>query len=195
MRAVTLLGGGVRLSAVQPAFLEDHHLVELYERVVRALSVEFADLALAEDLAQEALIRYWLRRTAVRDPSAWTYRCASNLGRSRFRRMAAEGRALRRAESGSGRQALLTTADEVAAQHRQEVQALVASLPNRQREAVILVYLLDRTPEQAAASMGCAVGTVKAHIAKALVSLRRNAGGTTMQEQMAEASERTALPT
>jgi len=54
-------------------------------------------------------------------------------------------------------------------------QALVAALdrlPARQRAVVVLRYFADQTEEQTAAAMGCSVGTVKSHAAKALARLR-----------------------
>lgn len=52
------------------------------------------------------------------------------------------------------------------------VRAAVASLPRRQREAVILRFLDDRTVVESAEVMGCAPGTVKTHTSRALAALR-----------------------
>ena len=42
----------------------------------------------------------------------------------------------------------------------------------RQRAVVVLRYFADQTEGQTAAAMGCSVGAVKSHAAKALARLR-----------------------
>ena len=48
----------------------------------------------------------------------------------------------------------------------------IATLPARQREAVVLRYLADLSVKDVAEAMGCAVGTVKATLNHALRTLR-----------------------
>ena len=49
---------------------------------------------------------------------------------------------------------------------------MLADLPDRQREAIVLRFLEELSVEQTAAAMGCAEGTVKAtvHQAPAVVA-------------------------
>jgi RNA polymerase sigma-70 factor (ECF subfamily) len=61
------------------------------------------------------------------------------------------------------------------AEHREEASALkqtLASLPDRQREALVLRFFQDLSVEQTADAMGCAAGTVKATVHQALRALR-----------------------
>jgi RNA polymerase sigma-70 factor (sigma-E family) len=55
---------------------------------------------------------------------------------------------------------------------RQALLAALDRLPARQRAVVVLRYFADQTEAQTAAVMGCSVGAVKAHAAKALARLR-----------------------
>ena len=55
---------------------------------------------------------------------------------------------------------------------RQALLAALDRLPARQRAVVVLRYFADQTESQTAAVMGCSVGTVKSHAAKALARLR-----------------------
>ena len=55
---------------------------------------------------------------------------------------------------------------------RQALLAALDRLPARQRAVVVLRYFADQTESQTAEAMGCSVGTVKAHAAKALARLR-----------------------
>jgi RNA polymerase sigma factor (sigma-70 family) len=153
---------GERAEAV--AFCE-----RLRPRLVGALSLYCGDAALAEEHAQEALIRVWEtwpRATQMRVPEAWAVRIGMNCLRSTFRHRAVERRALARA-------AALRTDTEVepAEDENAHVRGLVAALPHRQRTALVLRYYLDLSVADTAAAMGCAEGTVKSLTSKALGQL------------------------
>ena len=53
-----------------------------------------------------------------------------------------------------------------------EIRHALASLPRRQREAVLLRFLLDLSVEDTAQRMGCAAGTVRALTAQGVGRLR-----------------------
>jgi RNA polymerase sigma-70 factor (sigma-E family) len=61
-------------------------------------------------------------------------------------------------------------ADSAAA--RDEMWALLARLPRRQRAAVVLRYYEGLTDNEIAEVLSCAVGTVRGHISRALATLR-----------------------
>ena len=52
------------------------------------------------------------------------------------------------------------------------IRDAVSRLPEPQRVAVVLRYFADQSESQTAAAMGCSVGAVKSHAAKALARLR-----------------------
>jgi RNA polymerase sigma-70 factor (ECF subfamily) len=123
----------------------------------------------AEELAQEALIRLWTRWDAVSSkgaPDPWLWTVAMNLARSKRRRRAAERRAQVRAGPASTTHTDPATADAVA------VREAVAALPERQREAITLRYFVGLSILETAEVMGTAEGTVGAHTNKALAILR-----------------------
>jgi RNA polymerase sigma-70 factor, ECF subfamily len=55
---------------------------------------------------------------------------------------------------------------------RETLHRTLASLPDRQREAITLRFLEELSVEQTAAAMNCATGTVKATVHQALRTLR-----------------------
>ncbi|HKT00709.1 MAG TPA: SigE family RNA polymerase sigma factor [Rugosimonospora sp.] len=55
---------------------------------------------------------------------------------------------------------------------RDRIWALLATLPRRQRAAVVLRFYEGLTDSEIADVMECAVGTVRAHISRALATLR-----------------------
>ena len=134
-----------------------------------SLSLYCGDAYLGEELAQEALtrvVRDWKRVQKMDVPEAWLHRVAFNLANSFFRRRAAEARAKDRMaiEEESTRED--RSADDIA------VREAVASLPRRQRTALILRYFVGMSVRQTAEAMGCPEGTVKTLSHKAIGQLR-----------------------
>ncbi len=138
-----------------------------WPRLVGSLTLYTGERDLAEELAQETLIRVCRHWTTVRTAtsrSAWAHRVAFNLAKSRFRRRAIERR-LRRLEPAEPPSELDTAA-------RMAVRDAVAALPELQRRALVLRYYADMPVRQVAALMGCPANTVKTHTRRALAALR-----------------------
>lgn len=150
------------------AFCEKQH-----PRLVGALSLYCGDRVLAEELAQDALSRAcrdWRKVRRLGAPGAWTHRVAINLANSHFRRVSAESRAKRRLQEDQrayGDPGL----DRAAAM---DIRSAVASLPRRQRTALILRYYVDLSVRDVAEAMECPEGTVKTLTSKAIASLRQS---------------------
>ena len=123
----------------------------------------------AEELAQEAFLaahRRWDEIGAYDDPSAWLRRVVVNRSVSLLRRRLAEGLALARLGARRELPAALPESDE-------SVWRAVRALPRRQAQVVALHYIDDRSVAAIAAILGCAEGTVKAHLHQARQSLSR----------------------
>jgi RNA polymerase sigma-70 factor (ECF subfamily) len=123
----------------------------------------------AEELAQEAFLaahRRWDEIEAYADPSAWLRRVVVNRSVSLLRRRVAEGLALARLGTRRELPDALPESDEV-------VWRAVRALPRRQAQVVALHYIDDRPVAAIAAILGCAEGTVKAHLHQARQSLSR----------------------
>ena len=147
--------------------------VEEHPRLVGALSLYCGDRALAEELAQDALSRAcrdWKKVRRLEAPGAWTHRVAINLANSYFRRAAAGARAKRRLQE-EGRTNAGPDPDRAAAM---DIRSAVASLPRRQRTALVLRYYVDLPVRDVAAAMECPEGTVKTLTSKAIESLRQS---------------------
>jgi RNA polymerase sigma-70 factor (ECF subfamily) len=159
----------VRLSRVE----EDADLAAFcraeWPRLVGSMSLYVGRRHVAEDLAQEALIRVCARWEEVRkaeSPSAWAHRVAFNLAKSRGRREATWARIRVRAVSRPDDLDADDAADALA------VRAAVAALPTAQRQAVILRYFADLPIRDVAAIMECPENTVKTHVRRACARLR-----------------------
>jgi RNA polymerase sigma-70 factor (sigma-E family) len=156
-------------SAALAAFCGREH-----PRLVGALTLYTGDRHLAEELAQDAIVRvivHWPRVAAMDSPSSWAYRVALNLANSSFRRRMAGRRAVARLDAMP-----TTTAVEANTDMAIALRAAVAALPERQRTALVLRYYADLTPPEVAEIMGCKPGTVWAHVHMAIEALRRTEG-------------------
>ena len=140
-----------------------------HPRLVRALRLQTGDAARAEELAQEALVRLWQRWRRVRrleHPAAWLHRVAINLAIDDHRRRGAERRALERSAPPptSGTAATTSLGDDV--------RLALLRLPERQRAAVVLRYLLDLSVADVAAALDLSEGATRALTHRAVEALR-----------------------
>jgi RNA polymerase sigma factor (sigma-70 family) len=147
--------------------------VEEHPRLVGALSLYCGDRAVAEELAQDALSRAcrdWSKIRHLGSPGAWTHRVAINLANSYFRRAAAEMRAKQRLQG----EEIARTESSLDPATSLDIRKAVASLPRRQRTALILRYYVDLPVSEVAKAMDCPEGTVKTLTRKSIASLRQS---------------------
>jgi RNA polymerase sigma-70 factor (ECF subfamily) len=136
-------------------------------RLFRALYLMTGSAHEAEELAQDAFLKIWERWDRVGgmdDPVGYLYRTAMNLARSRARRLVRAARAPFSAER-------LVEPYGAADTHDAVVRAL-ARLAPRQRQAVVLVELLDRSTQEAADLMHVSNSTVRSLTSEARKSMR-----------------------
>ena len=149
---------------VESISFEDFYLLH-HRRLVGALSVAVGFSA-AEDAVQEAFIEAnvrWSRVSRTREPVAWVRRVAINRLIDGGRRRARHTRALARLDSPG---------DAVDRHHDHELAQAVAALPDRQRLAVALYYLLDLPVVEVAELLGVSEGTIKSNLHDARSALR-----------------------
>jgi RNA polymerase sigma-70 factor (ECF subfamily) len=155
----------VRPGRDERSSFEEFYLSELPRLV--ALARGLAGAAIAEDLAQEAMLVTYRRWHDVRDlqrPELWVRKTCSNLAISQFRRRLVELRASARL---AGRREPLAQLSDPA----EEFWAAVRRLPARQGQAAALRYVYDMPLADIAETMGCSDGTVKQHLSRARVAL------------------------
>jgi RNA polymerase sigma-70 factor (sigma-E family) len=160
------------MTTATPLLYDDfEHFYLAHFRETAALAYSYtADLAEAQDIAQETFCRAWARwgRLARYDnPAAWVRRVAFHLAHSRWRRV-------RTAASYLVRQRVEATA-ETNPDHVAVVAAL-RKLPAAQREALVLHHLADLPIDEVAQQMQAPIGTVKSwlHRGRAAMSTELN---------------------
>jgi RNA polymerase sigma-70 factor (sigma-E family) len=127
----------------------------------------------AEDLLAEALAkahRRWTRIQSMQYPLAYVRRILTTTAVSN--RRAWETRHVHVTPSGALPE-IFTGGDEYrAVDEREQVGALLAGLPPRQRAAVVLRYLLECSDEEIATEMRCSTSAVRSYISRGLAALR-----------------------
>ncbi len=122
----------------------------------------------AEDVAQESMVvtyRQWARISLLDSPVGYVRRICAHKAVSWTRKVSAEHRALRRFA------ARRDVATEPLAPESERFWAEVRRLPRRQAQAAALFYALDLPVSAVAETLGCAEGTVKAHLSRARAQL------------------------
>jgi RNA polymerase sigma-70 factor (sigma-E family) len=149
-------------------------LAELYamysDRAVRLAYLLTGDMALAEDLVQDAFVKLAGRFADLRDQrafEAYLRKTVVNLARMHFRR--------KRLERSYADREMQEPRPDVAlpdvATHEQMKQALLL-LPARQRAALVLRYYEDLPEAQIADILRCRPGTVRSLISRGVAALR-----------------------
>lgn len=131
----------------------------------------------AEEVAQEAMIRAWRQASTWRPGQArfdtWLHTVVLNLCRDRLRR--------RRDVTNDGvpevaDPALGAEAGMLEAERGRAVAKEVAALPERQREAILLVHYQDLSGTEAAAALDVSVEALESLLARGRRTLRARLG-------------------
>lgn len=148
-------GSGTTTAGFEAWYLREH------PKVVAALTWVAGDPHVAADATDEAFARAyasWRKVEAMASPGGWVYRVALNVVRRRMRRAALERRTVEPPAAVS----------EIV---DHEIWGVVQQLPERQRVAVVLRYLLDLPEKDVAIAMGVSRGTVASSLAAARLRL------------------------
>lgn len=140
-----------------------------HARLVGLLALYTGDPWLADELAQEALVRLCARWRGDRRPDRpgpWLNRVAINLANSRFRRRAAARRAAARHGAVQDVEPAADTASAIA------VREAVAALDPRPREVIVLRYFEGWTNAEVAAHLDLAESSVRSIASRAIAELR-----------------------
>lgn len=172
-------------SGAEPAFDVQALTAEHFERIHRAALVLCGDPWDADDLAQETFLVLSRQASAEHDGKrfegrsqvyTWLYGILLNLERRERRRYGMRKRKLQtvgeRLESDGPAQPVETPLE--AEEWRKSLWAVVARLPDGQRQALVLRFSEGLAYEQIAETLQCPLGTVKSRIFHGLASLKRN---------------------
>lgn len=134
---------------------------ELFLCAYRAARRILFDREEAADVASESVARAFVRWNRVESYApAWVTRVAVNLALGHLRR--------RGSFTAPGRHS-----EEEPTLDRLALAAALARLPRRQREVLVLRFLLDFDEAQTAKVLGVGIGTVHTHVTRGLAQIRQ----------------------
>jgi len=178
------------VNALQSEAKLNRFLADVEKRALRIAEINIRDRDEALDLVQDAMIKL-ARNYADRPASEWTplfYRILQNRIRDWQRRQAVRNRVMVWFGKGNEDQDydpvaaapdLAGRAPDKELQTREAMQSLeaaIAELPARQREAFMLRMFEGLDVAGTAVAMGCGEGSVKTHYSRAVHSLRETLG-------------------
>jgi RNA polymerase sigma-70 factor (ECF subfamily) len=161
-------------------------LVKQHESMVFSIALHaLRDASLAEELAQDVFLQLY-RKLPVIESGAhlvfWLRRVTVNRCIDQLRRMRHLGIPMDSAD------VLVLTSEEDHLLHRR-LRHMVATLPPKQRMAVILRYQEELEPREISSIMRTPLNTVKSHLRRALSALRLRLGVTAVPDQGAQGAE------
>jgi RNA polymerase sigma-70 factor (ECF subfamily) len=131
--------------------------------------------AAAEDVVQEAFVRFWRARQRVADPTAYLFtcakRCALDWARGRRRRARREGPAARAEAVAAGPLFACPLEQE---ERRSAVEAALRRLPEAQREVLVLHVWGGLSFPQVGAALSIPANTAASRYRYALARLREH---------------------
>jgi RNA polymerase sigma-70 factor (ECF subfamily) len=152
--------------------LVDEHYVEVYRLAVRLLRDREAAIDLTQDVFYRA-VRALPRFRGESSPRTWLYRITLNEARRRRARPSTVGleSAAERADPTA-----VTAESALARLDAARLHALIAGLPVREREAIVLHYLQGLAVAETAAALGAPENTVKTWLFRGRIRLRERWG-------------------
>ena len=172
--------------------------VEAFTGIVRRWETPLVTLAhrfcrdrdQAEEMAQTAFVRAFKSLEQWRGEGAfgsWLYAVAANVYRSEMRRKRPFTLPLDVLHDAVGARDSASTRGDT--DREALVRHMVATLPAKYRDAIVLFYFHRMDVQETATSLGVAVGTVKARLHRARALLRRKLGPTLAPESLRKDQE------
>jgi RNA polymerase sigma-70 factor (ECF subfamily) len=165
----------VRSSAPKPPSADDEgfkrELVTLIPHLRAFARTLTGDATAADDLAQDAMMKAWDARASYQmgtNMKAWTFMILRNQFYSEKRRSWRQSQL----DQEAAERTLVAVDDPEAPVALDELRQALNTLPEEQREALILVGAGGFAYEEAAEICQCAVGTVKSRVSRARKALQ-----------------------
>jgi RNA polymerase sigma-70 factor (ECF subfamily) len=148
-------------------------ILDLYQnKVIRLIYTLVGNIAIAEDIAQDALLKVWQALDIYDGRAAlgtWIYTIARNTALTHLR-----AETYRRTLPLD---AVAEPAATSAAEPGPDIRKHVERLPEEQREAIVLYYFQEKSVEDVAQMLDLPIGTVKSQLFRARKTLAEKLNG------------------
>jgi len=167
---MTFVGSDVGPAGLSAVLADAHRLH--YRSLVKLASLLIDDRALCEEVVQDAFVAVFRSAARLRDDSklpAYLRSAVLNGARSQLRKRQVRSRLrIVRDDDTPSAEASAMVADD-----QQAVIDALRTLPDRQRDVLVLRFYLDLSESEIADTLGIGGGTVKTHVRRGLESLAR----------------------
>jgi RNA polymerase sigma-70 factor (sigma-E family) len=163
----------VRSEVGPTATLAEMHR-EHYRSLVKLASLLVDDRATCEEVVQDAFVAVFRSAARLRDETklpAYLRSAVLNGARSQLRKRQVRTRV--RPVDPPATEAASAEADALAADDKRALLDALRSLPDRQRDVLVLRFYLDLAESEIAETLGIGGGTVKTHARRGLDALAR----------------------
>lgn len=146
-----------------------------YRQLVRLSVLLVRDQGTAEEVVQDSFVAMHGRWRSLRDPDkalAYLRQTVVNRSRSVLRRRGVETKYAGAQPGATLRVVPGVDEDAVATERRAVVLDALRTLPQRQREVLVLRYYLDLDEADIASTLGISRGAVKSHASRGAATLR-----------------------
>ncbi|GAA5221055.1 RNA polymerase sigma factor [Membranihabitans marinus] len=143
----------------------------LYDFFIKHVKIK----SLAEDLAQDVFIKFWQKRDKIQSVDnidAWLFTLARNHLNNHYRRLATEKKYQESVWQEMERHVNTVMRDIYKKELEEEIQALLDTLPPRQKEIYVLSRQQGMSLEEIGQTLDLSPNTVKNHLVKALKVVR-----------------------
>lgn len=174
--------------------LDDKRIEKLFDEqfapLARAVRLLVDEVEEAEDIVQEAFARLLTSRKRMRnidDAPAYLRSIAFNLARSRLRKRGTVRRndSLVAATTSAlhDETSLRSSPESTAMQHEssEQITAALQTLPERQRECIVMRYFLSLSEKEIAEALNISAGSVKTHTSRGIRALNNALAGSNEQ--------------
>ena len=152
-------------------------LVERYQNLVTSIALSrTGDLQRSEDIAQQAFLVAWQKRSELRDPSrfgGWLRSIARNVTLNSNRKSSRLDRSAQTLELQTEPRSMELPGDDMNKREQQELLwASLKHIPEDYREPLILFYREDQSVQQVADQLGLSVDAVKQRLVRGRAMLK-----------------------
>jgi RNA polymerase sigma-70 factor (sigma-E family) len=151
-----------------------------YRSLVRMAALLLRDADEAEEVVQDAFVAMhdaWRRLRDADRALAYLRQSVVNRARSALRRRAVRERHATESVREPRRDLPSAESEAMRAEDRRAIVDALRTLPERQREAIVLRYYADLSEADTASAMGVSRGAVKSHTSRGMAALRTNLEG------------------
>ena len=143
---------------------------EHYRSLVKLAAILIDDAGTCEEIVQDAFVSVFRSAARVRDDAklpAYVRSAVLNGARSQLRKQQVR----RRLRAVDDRAAASAESAALVSDDHRAVLAALRSLPDRQRDVLLLRFYLDLSESEIAETLGIAAGTVKTHAKRGIEAL------------------------